>query len=98
MADRMTQYLTGRALFLAVQQNQPTVVLIHHSDRGSQYCARGYHKLIEQFGMMVSMSRTGGTAMITSRWSASGEASRMNWCITAVTRPGPKLRNQFETE
>jgi putative transposase len=33
--------------------------LIHHSDRGSQYCAREYRKLVEQFGMQASMSRRG---------------------------------------
>lgn len=39
MSKRMTQELTGRALFRAVQQKRPAAGLIHHSDRGSQYCA-----------------------------------------------------------
>ncbi len=32
---------------------------LHHSDRGSQYCAHEYGKLLDQFGMMASMSRRG---------------------------------------
>jgi transposase InsO family protein len=51
MAERMTQNLTGRALFLTVQQKRPAAGLIHHSDRGSQYCAYDYQKLLEQFEM-----------------------------------------------
>jgi|GEM_PF-1293158 len=39
MAERMTQKLTSRALFRAAQQKRPAAGLIHHSDRGSQYCS-----------------------------------------------------------
>jgi transposase InsO family protein len=73
MAARMTQDLTGRALFRAVQQKRPTVGLIHHSDRGSQYCAHGYRKIIEQFGMRASMSRRGNcydNAPMESFWGS----------------------------
>jgi len=59
MADRMTQELTGQALFRAVQRKRPMPGLIHHSDRGSQYCAADYRKLVDQFGMKASMSRRG---------------------------------------
>jgi len=73
MAERMTQELTGRALFRAVQLKRPAVGLIHHSDRGSQYCAHGYRKLIEQFGMRASMSRRGNcydNAPMESFWGS----------------------------
>ena len=33
--------------------------LIHHSDRGSQYCSHEYRKILDQFGMKASMSRKG---------------------------------------
>jgi putative transposase len=45
MDQRMTQELTGRALFRAVQQKRPPAGLIHHSERGSQYCAQDYRSL-----------------------------------------------------
>jgi putative transposase len=73
MNERMTQELTGRALFRAVQQKRPTAGLIHHSDRGSQYCAHDYRKLLEQFGMQASMSRRGNcydNAPMESFWGS----------------------------
>jgi putative transposase len=42
MGERMRPELTGRALFRAVQQHRPATGAIHHSDRGSQYCAEEY--------------------------------------------------------
>jgi transposase InsO family protein len=59
MAERMTQDPPGRALFRAVQQKRPAAGLIHHSDRGSQYCSHDYRNLLEQFVMNASMSRRG---------------------------------------
>jgi putative transposase len=32
---------------------------LHHSDRGSQYAAQGYQKVLDQFGIVCSMSRRG---------------------------------------
>ncbi len=40
-------------------RNRPGKGLIHHSDRGSQYCSHAYQKLLSQFGMQTSMSRKG---------------------------------------
>lgn len=59
MSHRMTQDLVGRALFRAVAAKRPPKGLIHHSDRGSQYCSRSYQKLMKQFKMLPSMSRKG---------------------------------------
>ena len=73
MAERMTQDLVGRALFRAVQQKRPADGLIHHSDRGSQYCAHDYQKLLKQFGMISSMSRKGNcydNAPMESFWGS----------------------------
>ncbi len=56
---RMTENLVMQALFRAVAAKRPGKELIHHSDRGSQYCAQAYQKLLRQFGMQVSMSRKG---------------------------------------
>lgn len=59
MSHRMTQDLVGRALFRAVTARRPPNGLIHHSDRGSQYCSGSYQKLMRQFKMKQSMSRKG---------------------------------------
>jgi transposase InsO family protein len=71
MGERMTADLVSRALFRAVQHKRPLPGLIHHSDRGSQYCAKAYRALQEQFGMVTSMSRKGNccdNAPIESFW------------------------------
>ena len=59
MSHRMTQELVGQALFRAVAARRPPKGLIHHSDRGSQYCSRSYRKLQKQFKITTSMSRKG---------------------------------------
>lgn len=59
MNERMSQSLVMQALFRAVSAKRPPKGLIHHSDRGSQYCARDYQKQLRQFGMVASMSRKG---------------------------------------
>ena len=64
--------MVARALFGAVSQHRPCRGLILHSDRGSQYCAKDYQRLIRQFGMQYSMSRRGNcydNAPMESFWS-----------------------------
>lgn len=59
MSERMSKALVMQALFRACATKRPGKGLIHHSDRGSQYCAHDYQKLLKQFGMIPSMSRKG---------------------------------------
>ena len=59
LGERMTQDLVMKALFRAVAKRRPGKGLLHHSDRGGQYCAHEYQKLLRRFGMQVSMSRKG---------------------------------------
>lgn len=59
MGPRMTKSLVSQSLFSAVARKRPGRGLIHHSDRGSQYCSKSYQKLLKQFGMLPSMSRKG---------------------------------------
>jgi len=59
LGERMTKELVSKAIFRAVAYKRPPKGLIHHSDRGSQYCADSYRKVVEQFGMIASMSRKG---------------------------------------
>jgi transposase InsO family protein len=73
MGERMTQQLTAQALWRAVRNKRPAPGLIHHSDRGSQYCAHDYQKLVKQFGMQPSMSRKGNcydNAPMESFWGS----------------------------
>ena len=59
MGERLTRNLTTQSLLRAVEAKRPSQGLIHHSDRGSQYCSREYRSLVEHFGLSVSMSGTG---------------------------------------
>jgi putative transposase len=59
MGPRLTKNLVSQSLFRAVAAKGPVAGLIHHSDRGSQYCSQEYRKLLDQFHMRVSMSRKG---------------------------------------
>ena len=73
MGSRMTQDLTAQALWRAVRSKRPALGLIHHSDRGTQYCADDYRKLVAQFGMQASMSRKGNcydNAPMESFWGS----------------------------
>jgi putative transposase len=59
MGPRMTKNLVIQSLFKAVSVKRPRPGLIHHSDRGSQYCSHEYSKTLDRFGMTPSMSRKG---------------------------------------
>lgn len=59
MDSRMTQDLVKRSLLMAVNRRKPAPRLIHHSDRGSQYCANSYQRLLEFLNIIPSMSRKG---------------------------------------
>ena len=56
---RMTTDLVVRAFEQAVCARHPTKRLIHHSDRGSQYCGDEYQALLRRHELRVSMSRKG---------------------------------------
>ena len=73
MGSRITKHLVSQSLFRAVAAKRPGAGLIHHSDRGSQYCAHEYRKLVDQFKMRSSMSRKGDcydNAPMESFWGA----------------------------
>ena len=59
MSERMTKNLVSQSLSRAVATKQPGKELMHHSDRGSQYCSYEYRRLLDQFDLKVSMSGTG---------------------------------------
>jgi putative transposase len=59
MGERMTRNLISESLLQAVKAKRPTKGLMHHSDRGSQYCSIEYRKLLDYYGLRVSMSGKG---------------------------------------
>ena len=59
MGERMTKDLVSESLLRAIEAKRPQPGLMHHSDRGSQYCSYEYRQLLEQFEMKVSMSSKG---------------------------------------
>lgn len=71
MDSTMTQALTAKALSNAFASKRPSPGLIHHSDRGTQYCALDYRDLVAGYGMVASMSRKGNcydNAPMESLW------------------------------
>lgn len=59
MGSTMTRQLVIDALRMAWFRRNPKPGLLHHSDRGSQYCSHDYRQLLKDYGMQSSMSRKG---------------------------------------
>ena len=59
MGERLTKNLVSQSLLGAVSARRPENGLVHHSDRGSQYCSSEYQRLLKQFGLEASMSSAG---------------------------------------
>jgi len=59
VSDRMKKDLAIAALQRAIAVRSPEPGLIHHSDRGSQYCSAEYQKILKSHGMVISMSGRG---------------------------------------
>ena len=59
VSNRLKKDLAIRALEMAIALRKPPRGCIHHSDRGSQYCAHDYQKILRKHGLQVSMSGKG---------------------------------------
>ncbi len=59
VSDRLKRDLALEALRRAVALRRPPPGLIHHSDRGSQYCSIEYRAALKKIGAVVSMSGKG---------------------------------------
>ena len=59
VSSRIDEELCLTALRRALEARRPPRGLIHHTDRGSQYCGGDYRKLLSQAGLTASMSRKG---------------------------------------
>lgn len=58
-SDRLKKDLAITALSRAIVIRQPEPGLIHHSDRGSQYCSYEYRHVLDKHGITASMSGKG---------------------------------------
>lgn len=59
MSETMSRKLCIDALKMAVLNRKPPEGLVHHSDRGLQYASGDYQQLLEDNGIVCSMSRKG---------------------------------------
>jgi transposase InsO family protein len=59
VGERIDETLTISALQQALATRRPPRGLIHHTDRGSQYCSTAYRELLSEAGLVASMSRKG---------------------------------------
>jgi putative transposase len=58
-SDRLHKELALSALRRAIAVRRPAVGLIHHADRGSQYCSLDYQAELRKNGIVISMSGKG---------------------------------------
>src|SRR5215207_8865084 len=59
VSDRLHKELALAALRRALAVRRPEVGLLHHSDRGSQYCSIEYQAELRRHGILISMSGKG---------------------------------------
>jgi putative transposase len=59
VSDRLHRELALAALRKALLVRRPPAGLIHHSDRGSQYCSIDYQAELRRHGILISMSGKG---------------------------------------
>jgi transposase InsO family protein len=71
VTDAYSHKIIGYCLYPSLHSNGPVnallmaakskrgISLIHHSDRGSQYCCADYVKLLEHYGIKISMTEKG---------------------------------------
>jgi putative transposase len=60
IAESLESIETIQALQIALKQYKPSgKQLIHHSDRGVQYCSADYVKMLQESGIAISMTQSG---------------------------------------
>ena len=88
ISDRMKKGLAMDALRRAIALRDPKPGLIHHSDRGSQYCSADYRKLVQAHSFIASMSGRGNcydNAMVETVFKTL--KAELIWRTTFSSRP-----------
>ena len=91
-SDRLKKDLALNALRRAIALRGPPPGLIHHSDRGSQYCSDDYQRLLKVQGIVPSMSGKGNcydNAMVETVFKTI--KSEMIWRTSFQTRSAAEL-------
>lgn len=86
-SDWLHRELAINALRKAIVMRRPKPGLIHHSDRGSQYCSIHYQALLRSNGILISMSGKGNcydNAMVETFFKTL--KSELIWRIAYQTR------------
>lgn len=88
--ETMTTALPLAALRRALARRDVDRGLLHHSDRGVQYASERYQAVLRQYGMRVSMSRTGNcwdNSVVESFFSTlKTELRPASWATRAEAR------------
>jgi putative transposase len=88
VADRLHRELALTALRKALIMRRPAPGLIHHADRGSQYCSMDYQAELRKHGILISMSGKGNcynNAVVESFFKTL--KSELVWRTMFETRP-----------
>jgi putative transposase len=90
VADTLEAIHTIKALMMAIKQaSDPLTGLIHHSDRGIQYCCIEYVNLLQDHGIAISMTENGDPL-------ENAIAERLNGIIKEEFLNHYSLKNQSE--
>ena len=87
VGDRLHRRLALAALGQALAIRRPARGLIHHSDRGSQYCSNDYQAELRRHGIQISMSGKGNcydNAMVETFFKTL--KSELVWRTVFLTR------------
>jgi putative transposase len=87
VSDRLHRRLAIQALEKAIMMRRPPPGLVHHSDRGSQYCSLDYQAMLKANGITISMSGKGNcydNAMVETFFKTL--KSELIWRTTFQTR------------
>jgi putative transposase len=87
LAKNMAVEMVKNALIMAIGRRTPGPGLIHHSDRGIQYACDEYRRLLQSYGMVSSMSRSGNCLdnAVAERFFRTLKAECLvNWRDTAA--------------
>nr|WP_236628158.1 IS3 family transposase [Sulfitobacter sp. HI0129] len=86
-SDRLKRSLAVEALRRAIVNRDPAPGLVHHSDRGSQYCSVDYQAELRKRGILISMSGKGNcydNAMVETFFKTI--KSELIWPVAWQTR------------